>query len=365
MSTFMERAMELAEQAAGKVSPNPAVGAVVVKNGVIVGEGFTQPPGGPHAEVIALSQAGEQAQGADIYVSLEPCSTYGKTPPCTDAIIAAGIKTVHMAVIDANPAHNGRAIAEFARAGIEVYTGEMQERAAELNEAFFKWVKTRLPFVTAKYAMTLDGKIATTTGDSRWISSPEARESVHRLRNIVDAIMVGVNTAIADDPELTARPPFVAERRLPRRIIVDSHGRLPLSSKVLQGEEAHATIVAVTAGAPLEFREAIAASGAEVLVVGEHANGVDLAELMIRLGAREITSILAEGGSGLLGSLFDARLVDKVIAFIAPILVGGREAVTPVAGTGVERISGAIQLDPVRVERRGRDVMISGYPKWG
>lgn len=365
MPTFMERAIELAEQAAGRVSPNPAVGAVVVKDGVIVGEGFTQPPGGPHAEVNALRQAGQQTEGAVLYVSLEPCSTYGKTPPCTEAIIAAGIKTVHVAVKDPNPLHDGRAISEFRRAGIEVHKGELEERAAELNEAFFKWVKTRLPFVIAKYAMTLDGKIATSTGDSRWISGPESREAVHKLRSAVDAVMVGVNTVIADDPELTARPPFVVERRLPQRIVVDSRGRLPLSSKVLQGEEARSTIIATTSRAPGDFIKSVKDSGAGVLVVEEHPDGVDLGELMHYLGHRDITSILVEGGSLLLGSLFDARLVDKVIAFIAPILVGGREAAAPVAGVGVERIADAIQLDPFHVERRGRDVMVSGYPRWG
>jgi diaminohydroxyphosphoribosylaminopyrimidine deaminase / 5-amino-6-(5-phosphoribosylamino)uracil reductase len=364
MSSFMARALELAGKAAGKVSPNPAVGAVIVKDGRIAGEGYTSPPGGPHAEVIALHQAGEAARGSTLYVTLEPCSTYGKTPPCTRAIIEAGISEVLIAVNDPNPLHSGLAHEIFREAGIKVSAGDMAAEAAEVNESFFKWVRSGLPFVTAKYAMTLDGKIATSSGDSKWISSSESRAEVHRLRSVVDAVMVGVGTVIADNPELTARPPFVEEYRAPYRIIIDSSGRTPLQSRLLQDKEAAKTIIMTTSAAPADFAGAAASFGAKVIVTGRSAVGVDMRAALIELGKRQITSVLVEGGSSLLGSLFDGRLIDKLMVFIAPRLAGGRNALTPVGGEGIRLMSDAVMLDPVEARTIGPDVLVSGYPRW-
>jgi diaminohydroxyphosphoribosylaminopyrimidine deaminase / 5-amino-6-(5-phosphoribosylamino)uracil reductase len=364
MSRFMTRALELAGRAAGKVSPNPAVGAVIVKDGRMVGEGYTSPPGGPHAEVIALQQAGEAARGGTLYVTLEPCSTYGKTPPCTRAIIDAGICEVVIAVDDPNPMHRGRAQQIFREAGIKVSTGDLAAKAAEVNESFFKWVRSGLPFVTAKYAMTLDGKIATSSGDSKWISSPESRAEVHRLRSVVDAVLVGVGTVIADNPELTARPPFVEEYRTPYRIIIDSSGRTPLQSKLLQDKEAAKTIIVTTSSAPADFAGAVTSFGANIIVTGRSAVGVDMRAALMVLGKRQITSVLAEGGSSLLGSLFDNRLIDKLLVFIAPRLAGGRNALTPVGGEGIRLMSEAVTLDPVKARTIGPDVLVSGYPRW-
>lgn len=358
---FMERALSLAKLALGHASPNPAVGAVIVKEEVIVGEGYTQPPGSWHAEVMALHQAREAAQGATMYVTLEPCCYQGRTPPCTQAIISAGIAEVHLAILDPNPLVCGRGKAELEAAGIKTYLGEHEEEAQKLNEAYIKFITTGLPFVTAKFAMSLDGKIATRTGESKWISSEGSRRYVHCLRHAVDAIMVGVNTVIVDDPQLTARVGKEGGRteRQPLRVIVDSKLRTPPTAQVFQapGKALLATVE------PLDqARErAFVAAGAEILELPPKAGLVDLAELLRQLGKRDITSVLAEGGETLLGSLFEQRLVDKVIAFVAPIIIGGREAKTPAGGRGIDRMGEALRLESISVEKFGEDALISGY----
>lgn len=356
----MERALCLARLALGHTSPNPAVGAVIVKNGLVISEGHTQPPGSAHAEIAALERAGERARGATIYVSLEPCSHFGRTPPCARAIIAAGIAEVHLAMIDPNPSVSGRGRDELEEAGIKTHVGEREEEARELNEAYIKFITTGWPFVTAKFAMSLDGKIATRSGDSKWITGEQARGYVHSLRQSADAIMVGVNTVIADDPRLTARGQG-AEGSLkePMRVIVDSQGRIPVTAQVLR--EPGKTLVA--AARPLEPAKAgaLVEAGAEVLELPAKDGLVDLEELLRALGKREITSVLVEGGGTLLGSLFDQGLVDKVVAFIAPVVIGGGEAKTAVGGVGVSRIAQGLRLTRVRVERFGEDVMVSGY----
>ncbi len=358
---YMEHALSLAKLALGHASPNPAVGAVVVKEGVIVGEGYTQPPGSHHAEVVALQQAGEKARGATMYVTLEPCSYYGRTPPCTQAIAAAGIAEVHLSIVDPNPLVCGRGKAELEAAGVRTFLGEYEEEARGINESYIKFITSGVPFVLAKFAMSLDGKIATKTGDSRWISGEESRRYVHCLRHQVDAIMVGVNTIIADDPQLTARAGREGGKaeKQPLRIIVDSRGRTPTTARVLQMPGK--TLVAVAGEIESAKAGALTQTGAEVLRLPSREEQVDLGELLRVLGKREVTSLLVEGGATLFGSLFEQDLVDKLLVFIAPIIIGGGEAKSSVEGKGVEKVAQAMSLSRVKVERLGDDVLISGY----
>jgi diaminohydroxyphosphoribosylaminopyrimidine deaminase/5-amino-6-(5-phosphoribosylamino)uracil reductase len=361
---YMEQALALAKLALGQVSPNPSVGAVVVKEGEIVGQGYTQPPGSWHAEIMALKQAGEKARGAELYVSLEPCDHYGRTPPCTQAIIDAGISKVHLAMLDPNPLISGQGEDALQRENIRTYVGEHEEEAREINEAYIKFITTGIPFVTVKFAVSLDGKIATKTGDSEWISGLEARKYVHCLRYANDAIMAGANTVIADDPHLTCRSGggtggTVRKRQL--RVIVDGKGRIPATARIFN--EPGKILMAVSKLIRPEKREALVKAGAEILELPCEEGVLDLRTLFKTLGEREITSVLVEGGGILLGSLFDAGLVDRVIAFISPIIIGGEEAKMAVAGQGVERVMDATKLERIGVERFGGDVMISGYVK--
>ena len=357
--THMKRALSLAGRALGSVSPNPAVGAVVVKDGAVVGEGWTQPPGQAHAEIVALSQAGSVANGATLYSTLEPCNHQGRTGPCTEAIIEAGIVEVRSATLDPNPIVGGAGMRRLDEAGIRTYVGEEAEEAGKIIEGYARFITTGLPFVTAKFAMTLDGKIATRSGDSRWISGVESRYYAHGLRATVDAIAVGVNTVLADDPRLTARDADGEPReRQPLRVVVDSCGRTPPEAALLR--EPGETLIATGPidGAVGRRLEATGASLA-TLPVGE--TGIDLAALVSLLGERSVTSLMVEGGGTLLGSLFDAGLVDKVVAFVAPVIVGGEDARPPVGGEGVAKMSDALRLSCVRVERLGTDVVILGY----
>ncbi|MEW6231089.1 MAG: bifunctional diaminohydroxyphosphoribosylaminopyrimidine deaminase/5-amino-6-(5-phosphoribosylamino)uracil reductase RibD, partial [Chloroflexota bacterium] len=353
---YMKRALELAALARGHTSPNPMVGAVLVKDGQVLGEGFHRRAGEPHAEVHALRQAGEAARGATLYVNLEPCAHYGRTPPCTRELIAAGIARVHMAMLDPNPLVSGRGKAEMEAAGITTAVGEHEEEARALNEVFAKYITTGYPFVIAKFAMSLDGKIATSAGESRWITGQEARRYVHDLRDTVDAVMVGVNTVIADDPLLTARLE-APDLRQPLRVIVDSKGRTPLYARVLDPGLPGKTIIATSELIPekrlAEFRD----QGIEVLISPARGGMVDLERLMQALGQREISSVLLEGGGTILASAFAAGLVDKVLAFIAPKIIGGKAAPTPVGGEGAPSLAQALTLKRVAVERLGPDVL--------
>jgi diaminohydroxyphosphoribosylaminopyrimidine deaminase/5-amino-6-(5-phosphoribosylamino)uracil reductase len=362
----MERALSLARQALGTASPNPAVGAVLVKGGRIVGEGFTQPPGGPHAEVVAIRQAGEAARGATLYVTLEPCCHHGRTPPCTEAVLAAGVREVHLSHLDPDPHVNGQGKAELESAGVTVFVGEGEAEARRINEAYIKHRTTGLPFVIAKFAASLDGKIAATSGDSRWVGGPDSRRWAHRHRTLVDAIVVGVRTILVDNPELTARPePGEGARqpdgepRQPLRVVVDSRGRTPASAQVLQGPAR--TLVASTDASSEAWRREISEAGAEVVVLAASEGRVDLGELLRHLGGRDILSLLVEGGGELLGSFFDLGLVDKVQAIVAPIIIGGKAAPTAVAGRGARRMADALRLRDVAVERLGEDVLVTGY----
>lgn len=359
----MKQALSLAKLALGQVSPNPAVGAVIVKDGEVVGQGYTQPPGSWHAEVMALKQAGEKARGAALYVTLEPCCTYGRTPPCTDAIITAGISEVHLATLDPNPAVCGKGCDALELEGIKIHLGEHEEEARDINEAYTKFITTGIPFVTAKFAMSLDGKIATKTGDSQWISGNEARKYVHSLRYVSDAIMTGANTVIADDPRLTCRYGGIGgrTRKQPLRVIIDGKGRTPPTAHLF-GEPGR-TMLVLGESVSAEKKDKLGQAGAELLELPDDDKQVDLHALMKALGKRQVTSVLVEGGGILLGSLFDLGLVDKVVAFVAPIVIGGAQARTPVAGLGIERLADSVRLERVTVEKFGDDIMVSGYVK--
>lgn len=357
---YMRIALELAKGAVGQTSPNPAVGCVLVRDGRIVGLGAHLKAGEPHAEVHALRMAGDAARGATAYVTLEPCSHHGRTPPCADALIAAGVRRVVVGTVDPNPLVAGRGIARLREAGIDVTVGVLEAACRRLNETFNKYIIHRVPFVTVKTASTLDGKIATRTGHSRWITSPAARRYVHELRRRSDAVLVGVGTVIADDPQLTVRLPEGGEN--PVRVVLDSRLRLPLTARVLTDGEAP-TWVVTTARAPAERRRAIAERGAEVLVAGD-GERVSIPALLSLLGARGIASLLVEGGGEVNASFFAARAVDKVVAFIAPKIVGGREAPTPVGGEGAAVMDEAVSLRDVEVTTIGPDVVITGYPVW-
>jgi diaminohydroxyphosphoribosylaminopyrimidine deaminase/5-amino-6-(5-phosphoribosylamino)uracil reductase len=359
---YMKQALSLAKLALGQVSPNPAVGAVVVKNNEVVGQGYTQPPGSGHAEVVALEQAGKEARGSTLYVTLEPCHHYGRTPPCSRTILDAGIAEIHMAMLDPNPLVSGRAKDEMEEAGIRTFAGEHRQEARDVNEAYTKFITSGMPFVTAKFAMSLDGKIATRSGDSKWISGDEARHYVHNLRYTSDAIMAGVNTVLADNPHLTARccgGRGGTAKKQPLRVIVDGKGRTPLSAQIFK--EPGETLLALGRPAKPGETASFTRVGAELLELPSADNCVDLKKLFKALAEREITSVLVEGGGILLGSMFDQGLVDKVIAFIAPIIIGGQETKTAVAGKGVDKMVDSIRLKRVRVERFGPDLMVSGY----
>jgi diaminohydroxyphosphoribosylaminopyrimidine deaminase/5-amino-6-(5-phosphoribosylamino)uracil reductase len=358
----MECALSLAGLALGYTSPNPAVGAVVVRDGLIVGFGHTQPPGSVHAEIMALRQAGSRAKGATMYVTLEPCCHQGRTPPCTQAIIDADIAEIHVSLIDPNPLVSGKGLKALKAAGIKTFVGQYEESARELNEGYIKYITTGIPFVIAKFAMSLDGKIATKTGDSKWISSEESLKFVHYLRHIVDAVMVGANTVVVDDPQLSARGcsgKGGKTKLQPLRVIVDGRGRTPISAKVFK--EPGKTLVAVAKPFDTKAAERFGKTGAEIVELPAEKGIIDLKDLLAVLGKREVTSVLVEGGSGLFGSLFDSGLVDKVLAFVSPVIIGGDEAKSAVGGNGARKIADAFRLKQVKMLEFGDDVLISGY----
>ena len=359
---YMKRAIELAVLGTGFASPNPLVGAVIVKNDIIIGEGYHQKYGMPHAEINAFRDAdsrGNDVTGADLYVTLEPCSHYGKTPPCAAEVIKRGISRVFIGMKDPNPLVAGRGLFMLQEAGIEVICGIMEKECRKINEPFIKFITTKLPFVCMKAAMTLDGKIATHTGDSKWISSETSRKRVHQLRKKYMAIMVGCTTVITDNPELTCRLPEGSKN--PVRIIVDSKAASPEDSKVFQVAEDKKTILAVTEKAPADKIERLRNIGVEVLVLPEDDTGrVNLCALMKELGARKIDSVLLEGGGTLNFSALNAGIVDRVEMFIAPKIIGGEKAKTPVAGIGIDMMADAINLKEIETERIENDLLITG-----
>jgi diaminohydroxyphosphoribosylaminopyrimidine deaminase/5-amino-6-(5-phosphoribosylamino)uracil reductase len=359
---FMRRALELAALGRGKTSPNPLVGAVVVKDGVIVGEGYHKKAGTPHAEVIALQEAGARAKGADLYVNLEPCCHYGRTPPCTKAIIEAGVKRVVVACEDPNLLVAGKGIEILRQAGIAVEVGVLEEEARRLNEVFFKFITTRRPFVTLKVAMSLDGKIATFAGDSKWITGEQARCYAHQMRAEHDAVMVGIGTVLTDDPLLTVRLP--GESKQPWRLIVDSRLRIPLESRIALTSGKFPTIVAtVQHQGSREKKKLLEERGIEVWELPADRGRVDLNALLEELGRKEITSVLLEGGATLNASALEAGVVDKFVIFVAPKIIGGSRAPGPIGGLGVERIEDAWLVSNLEFSRVGEDLMITCYPR--
>jgi diaminohydroxyphosphoribosylaminopyrimidine deaminase/5-amino-6-(5-phosphoribosylamino)uracil reductase len=354
---WMQYALALAERGRGAVEPNPLVGAVVVREGSKVGEGWHQAFGGPHAEIHALTAAGEAARGSTLYLTLEPCCHFGKTPPCTETVLRAGIRRVVAAMADPFPAVAGKGVGLLRQAGLTVDVGVCESEARRLNAPYLKLLSARRPWVHAKWAMTLDGKIATRTGDSKWISNLASRERVHALRGRMDAILVGIGTALADDPRLTARP---AGPRIATRIVLDSTGRLPLDHHLVHGAREAPTLVATTrmlAEAAARLRE----RGCEVLELPEQDGRPAVAALLDELGRRRMTNLLVEGGGEVLGSFRDAGEIDEVHVFIAAKLLGGARAVTPIGGKGSATIAEALPLAEWRSEILDGDLYVHGW----
>lgn len=354
---YMKLAMQLAGNAIGRTSPNPLVGAVIVKDNRVVGCGWHRKAGTPHAEVHALNQAGELAQGADVYVTLEPCAHYGKTPPCAKALVEAKVKNVYGGLLDVNPKVAGKGFKILEDAGIHVEYGFLQDELRKQNEVFFKWIEHKKPFVVLKAAMTLDGKIATATGQSKWITNETSRAYGYKLRDIYDGIMVGINTVIEDNPMLTAR---VDGGKNPIRIVVDSSLKIDINANVVQDKSAK-TIIATTDKADKDKILKLQAQNVDVIVVDKDENDkVDIEKLLNILGQQNICSILVEGGATLSGSFVAKKLVDKVYFFIAPKIIGGKEAKTPVAGTGILNLQEALALKDIQIEKLEEDILIIG-----
>lgn len=353
----MQRALELAAQGQGYVEPNPMVGCVIVQGAEIIGEGWHRRFGEAHAEVEALRMAGRRAQGATLVVTLEPCCHQGKTPPCTRAIREAGIRRVVVAQRDPFPQVAGGGLAELRAAGIEVEVGLLEAEARRLNAPYLKLLETGTPWVIAKWAMTLDGKTATQSGSSQWISGEASRRIVHQLRGRVDAILVGRETALLDDPLLTARPPGP---RAALRVVADTRGTIPSQNQLVRTAREVPVLVAVGAEVPDAERQRLASHGCEVFACQSEGYAERLDELLREFGRRRLTNVLVEGGGRLLGSLLDARRIDEVHVFIAPKLVGGAAARTPIGGDGIEEISQALLLDAPEVEHVESDLYIHG-----
>jgi diaminohydroxyphosphoribosylaminopyrimidine deaminase / 5-amino-6-(5-phosphoribosylamino)uracil reductase len=356
---MMKRALALARRARGQTSPNPMVGAIVAKNRRLIAEGYHHRAGTPHAEVHALKAAGDRAKGADLYVTLEPCCTHGRTPPCTDAIIGAGIRRVIVATTDPNPRHAGRGLDLLKEAGIKVEVGLLAEEASRLNEGFNKWICYGTPFVIAKAAMSLDGKIATAVGKSKWITGEAARALVQELRCGVDAIMVGWRTVALDDPRLTVRLRGVTHQ--PCRVVVDARGEAPLTATVFTDDHHARTMALTSKQAPVAWRKQLAGRGVTMIECAMQGERLDLADAFKKLGERDVTSVLVEGGGRLLGALMDQRLVDKLVFFYAPKIIGGREAPTAIEGEGIRALADAIALHNVEWRRVGDDLVVTAY----
>lgn len=356
--SYMKRALTVARKGIGRTAPNPSVGCVIVKDGKIIAEGWHKKAGGPHAEIHALQQAGEAARGADVYVTLEPCCHTGKTPPCSSALIAAGVKRVVAAMADPNPLVSGGGLLALRQAGIETHCGILETEARAINRAFIKHVSTGRPHVTYKCAMTLDGKIATVTGESRWISCETSRRFVHRLRTQCDAVMVGVDTIITDDPQLTVRH---VRGKSPLRVIVDSTLRTPMSVQVLSTSLAKKTLIATVETNPsmhLRYQQ----SGAIILVCKELNGKVDLMDMLKQLGTRGIQSVLLEGGSRLAGEALRQGLIDECLFFYAPKVIGS-DGFSPFAITGITSMDKSFTFAQIGVRQLGTDIVISARPE--
>lgn len=359
---FMWMALDLARQGRGKTSPNPMVGAVVVRDGEVVAAGYHQAAGGPHAEIIALRKAGPGARDASLYVNLEPCWHRGRTGPCTEAIIRSGVRKVIAAMEDPNPLVSGKGFQQLEAAGIEIRRGVLEEKARRLNEAFIKHITTGVPFVMIKAAMTMDGKIATRTGGSQWITGEKARQFVHRLRDQSDAVVAGIETVLSDNPRLTTRLDN-APGRDPLRVVVDSRARLPLDARVINPASRAGVLLAVTEQASRDKLAALREKGVELLPLPSRDGRVDLAALLRELGKRGLTSVLVEGGGTLNYSFLEAGQADKLFLFIAPLIFGGRKSPTPFGGEGIDTVEKAWTVEHLEFKQFERDMLIIGYPR--
>lgn len=352
--SYMKSVIELAEKGMGRVNPNPMVGCIIVKNKKIVGKGYHKYFGAPHAEIEALSKAEKLVRGSTMYVNLEPCCHYGKTPPCSKAIIKAGIRKIIIAMKDPNPLVNGKGIKELRRNNIEIKTGVLEEEARKLNKGYIRYINKKKPFVILKTAVTLDGKIATVTGDSKWISSEQSRDYVHKLRSQVDAVLVGINTVLRDDPELTSR----RNKKNPIRIVLDTYLSIPLDAKVLDKK---ANTVIVTGSHENRKIGLLKNKGVKVIGLDSTNGRIKLKQLIEELGKMSITTLLVEGGGDIYTSFLEQNMVDKVLFFIAPKIIGGKKAITPFKGKGISRISNAIKLKDISIRRFGNDILVQGY----
>ena len=352
----MRLAIRLAKRAEGLTSPNPIVGAVIVKNGKVVGRGYHKMCGMPHAEVNALRQAGLKARGATIYVTLEPCDHFGKTPPCTDALINSGVKRVVIGMKDPNPLNNGKGMKKLNSNGIKTDIGILKDEAIEMNKPFIKSVTKKLPYVTVKTAQSIDGKIATKTGDSKWITSEASRKFVHDLRSSVDAVMVGVNTIIKDDPLLTSRG--TRFKKQPIRVVVDSRLSTPVGAKIFSDVKISPVIIVTTKKSDRKKIGQIEKKGARVIILKSSRGGLDLKSLMNKLTNMGIINVLVEGGGNLIAGLVESRLVDKFLFFIAPKIIGGKNAITSVEGAGIKMIKDAAELKNIKLRKIGPDILI-------
>jgi len=356
---WMKRVLRLAEKGRGRTSPNPMVGGVLVKNDRVVGEGYHAKAGEDHAEIIALRKAGDEARGATLYLNLEPCTHYGKTPPCAPAVIRAGVKKVVIGMEDPNPLVKRQGIEDLKAAGLEVEMGILEKECRKLNEAFCKYILKKEPFIILKVAATLDGKIATRDGDSKWISGEASRRFVHRLRNQVDGVIVGIGTVLKDDPMLTAR---VRGGRDPYRIILDSRLRILERVKVTEISPSK-TIIATTEAAPKDKIERLEKKKVRVLVLDSKEGRVNLKTCLSKLGEMEMMSLLVEGGSQVNGAFLDEELIDKLLLFLSPKLIGDSQALGIFGGKGVTNLKEAIVLRELRTKRIGEDILIEGYVK--
>ncbi|MDP8266014.1 MAG: bifunctional diaminohydroxyphosphoribosylaminopyrimidine deaminase/5-amino-6-(5-phosphoribosylamino)uracil reductase RibD [Candidatus Aceula meridiana] len=356
-SQFMYLALELALKAKGKTSPNPLVGAVVVKNNKIVGQGYHRRCGVAHAESVALKQAGMEARGATLYVTLEPCGHFGRTPPCVDSIIANSIREVIVGTKDPNPVNNGKSILKLRRAGIKVKVGCLKEDLEKINEPFFKHIAKKMPFVVVKCAQTLDGKIATAQGHSRWITSSGTRDISHKLRDDFDAILVGINTVLKDNPYLNAK----SQAKRLKKIIVDSTLKIPLRGNLYKNTKASDIIVATTKKASSQKLNKLVKKGACVLVCPSKNGQVDLKVLFKKLAQKEILSLLVEGGAKVIGSVLAQKLADKIWIFVAPKIIGDQSALSAIDGLGTQNVNKAISLERIQIYPLAKDFLIEGY----
>jgi len=354
---WMRRALHLAEKGRGRTSPNPMVGAVLVKRGNVVGEGYHARAGEPHAEIVAIKNAGEKAKGATLYLNLEPCTHYGKTPPCAPAVIEAGVRKVVIGIEDPNPLVKGRGVARLKQAGLDVKVGILEKECHRLNEAFCKYIVQHEPFIILKMAATLDGKLATRNGESQWITGETSRRFVHRLRDQVDGVVVGIGTVLKDDPMLTAR---IRGGRNPYRIVFDSRLRIPENAKVVDLSPSK-TIVATTEMASRDKIERLRKKGVQILISDSKSGKVDLKASLLKLGEMGMMSLLVEGGSQINGSFLDQGLIDKIFLFLSPRLIGDPLAPGIFSGEGVLHLRETFSITELRTRRMGEDILIEGY----